>query len=177
MNPGSAVLCVSDVVTVPRRGEYDSLESADETRDAARYADGIAESAAEDQREYERHYRAGREAAEKDAEAIAARGELLPLLAELRAERRQRLAGAAGRTAICAALRSRVDSLLETTAEARRERDSAWAHVSGSSEEPWKAGFMDEAADGFRRAVRLGFAKASDWRGAPEDNPCKGVTA
>lgn len=173
MNPGSAALCVSDVVTVPMRGEFGNLDETEGARDAARWADGLAESTADDRRDYNAAYQAGREAAEADAAAIAARAELLPLLWELRAERkreRRPWEGEAMRPAICAALRSRVDSLLETISEKRAERESAWGNVWGDAAEAWRAGFMDES--GFVRAVRLGYAKASDWRGPADANPC-----
>lgn len=168
MNPGSAALCVSDVIRVPMRGEFGNLDETEGARDAARWADGLAESTAEDRRDYDSAYQAGRAAAELDAEALEARAELLPLLGELRALRRAPVAGNV--PAVCKALRSRVDSLLETISEKRRERESAWGNVWGDAAEAWRAGFMDES--GFVRAVRLGYAKASDWRGAPDANPC-----
>lgn len=169
MNPGSAALCVSDVVTVPMRGEFGNLDETEGARDAARWADGLAESTAEDRRDYNAAYQAGREAAEADAAAIAARAELLPLLGELRALRRAPVAGETPNA--CRALRRAVDSLLETISEKRAERESAWGNVwRGADLEPWRAGFMDES--GFVRAVRLGYAKASDWRGPADANPC-----
>lgn len=168
MNPGSAALCVSDVVTVPMREHFGNLDETEGARDAAKWADSLAESTAEDRRDYESAYQAGRRAAEMDAEALEARAELLPLLRELRALRRSPVAGTL--PAACKALRSRVDSLLETISEKRRERESAWAAVWSSDESAWRAGFMDES--GFVRAVRLGYVKASDWRGRPEMNPC-----
>lgn len=171
MNPGSAAVCVSDIIRQPMRGEFGNVDETDGARDAARYADGLAESAAEDRREYDSAYQAGRKAAELDAEAVEARGELLPLLAELRGLRRSPVAGNV--PAVCAALRRRVDSLLETISEKRAERESAWAACPTSDEPAWRAGFMDES--GFVRAVRLGYAKATDWRGAPEANPCGAV--
>lgn len=175
MNPGSAALCVSDVVSVPMADDWrGDLMGADEMADAARYADGLAESAAEDRRDYDSAYQAGREAAERDNAAAEARRELLPLLAELRALRRSRVAGET--PAACKALRSAVDSLLETISAKRAKRDSAWADVWGDSLEAWRAGFMDESEGGFVRAVRLGYASRDDWRGAPEANPC-GVVA
>lgn len=173
MNPGSAALVVSDIVAVPMRGEFGNLDETDGARDAAQWADGLAESTAEDRRDYDSAYQAGRRAAELDGEALEARAELLPLLAELRAERkreRRPWEGEAMRPAIYAALRGRVDSLLETISEKRRERESAWGNVwRGADLEPWRAGFMDES--GFVRAVRLGYASRDDWRGAPEANP------
>lgn len=88
MNPGSAALCVSDVIRVPMRQYFGNLDETDEARDAARYADSLAESVAEDRRDYESAYQAGRKAAETDAEALEARAELVPLLGELRTLRR-----------------------------------------------------------------------------------------
>ena len=170
MNPGSAAICVSDIVRQPMRGEFGNLDETEGARDAARYADGLAESAAEERRDYSAAYERGRKAAEADAEAIAARGELLPLLAELRALRRSPVAGET--PAACKALRRAVDSLLETISEKRGERDSAWADCGSYDAEAWRAGFMDESS--FVRAVRLGYAKASDWRGPADANPCNG---
>lgn len=166
-NPGSAAVCVSDIVRHPMRGEFGNVDETDGARDAARWADGLAESEAERQRDYDESYQAGRRAAELDAESLEARAELRPLLAELRAERK---AGGLERPAICAALRRRVDSLLETISAKRAARDSAWGDCPSWAEEGWRAGFMDES--GFARAVRLGFASRSDWRGKPEDCPC-----
>lgn len=180
MNPGSAALVVSDVVSVPVADDWrGDLLGTPGAYDAARWADGLAESTAEDRRDYDSAYQAGRRAAERDNAAAEARRELLPLLAELRAERkreRRPWEGEAMRPAICAALRSRVDSLLETISAKRAKRDSAWADVWSASREAWAAGFMDESEGGFVRAVRLGYASRDDWRGAPEANPC-GVVA
>lgn len=173
-NPGSARIDCRTIWRADMREAFGNLDEADETREAARAADGIAESVAETEREYNEAYEAGRAAAELDAEAIAARAELLPLLAELRAERkreRRPWEGEAMRPAICAALRSRVDSLLETISEKREARESAWGNVWRAADvEAWRAGFMDESD--FVRAVRLGYAKASDWRGPADANPC-----
>lgn len=169
MNEGSAAVCVSDIVRVPMRDEFGNLDETDGARDAARWADGLAESVAEDRRDYESLYRAGRAAAEADAEALEARGELLPLLAELRGLRRSPVAGNA--PAVCKALRQRIDSLLETISEKRETRESAWGRVYRPDDvEAWRAGFIDES--GFVRAVRLGYASRDDWRGNPGDNPC-----
>ena len=169
MNPGSALLRTSDIVRANVRGLED-ITDAPETRDAAIWADGMAERAAEDERDWNRDYQAGARAAERDAAALEARAELMPLLAELRAVRRGALAGTL--PAVCAALRERVDSALEAIREAREARDKAWSDCPTYAEDGWRAGFMDTAAGGFVRAVALGYAKASDWRGKPEDNPC-----
>lgn len=170
-NPGSARI---DCRTIYRAemDSYGDLAGHDETREAARAADGIAESAAETEREYQQAYAAGREAAELDAAALAAHKEALELVAAMRAQRTaQRLAGLDVSGTICGALGKRLESLLETISEKREARESAWGNVwRGADLEPWLAGFMDESS--FVRAVRLGYAKATDWRGKPEDNPC-----
>lgn len=168
-NPGSARI---DCRTIWRAemDSYGDLTGHDETREAARAADGIAESAAETERDYQIAYAAGREAAELDAELIAARKAALPLIRELKAALRVPMARDAFPTA-CRALRERIDSLVETISEKREARESAWGNVwRGADLEPWLAGFMDESS--FVRAVRLGYAKASDWKGKPEENPC-----
>lgn len=173
MNEGSATLCVSDIRRADMREAFGNLDEADETRDAARSADSLAEHDADKRRDYDSAYQAGRKAAEIDAELIDTRRELLPLLAELRTERKRLAApaGMAARPAICATLRAAVDSMLETISDKREARESAWAAVTWAADvEAWLAGFMDESS--FVRAVRLGYAKASDWRGTPETNPC-----
>lgn len=166
LNPGSAVIVVSHVLETERA---DDMRDSEELRDAARYGDGMAESAADARRDYERAYQAGREAGEHDEAAIAARKEALPLLRELKAAYRVPMARVAFAGA-CAVLRDRIDSLIRDRAEARAARDAAWDGVFGSDVEPWKAGFIDSA--GFLRAVRLGYARASDWHGPADRNPC-----
>lgn len=174
MNPGSAAICVSDILETERAALWESVRDFPETRDAARYADGIAERQAEKARDYDSAYQAGREAAEADAEGIEARRELLPLLAELRAARKAglayRLPGQA--PALCSALRARVSALLETVSEARAERDKLWQDCWSGQAEAWAAGFADNAEGGFVRAVRLGYRKATDWQGPADRNPC-----
>lgn len=166
MNPGSAALCVSDVVTVPMRGEFGNLDETEGARDAARWADGLAESTAEDRRDYDTAYQAGRRAAELDGEALELRERARAIAGAAKAHRRSGVGPVMG-AALCRTLAD----LLETISAKRAERESAWAQVwRGADLEPWLAGFMDES--GFVRAVRLGYAKASDWRGAPEANPC-----
>ncbi len=170
MNPGSAALCVSDIVTAPGQSEWEGVRDLPELRDAARWADSVAERMAEQERDYQRAYAKGRRAAERDNAAAEARRELLPLLAELRTLRRSPVAGET--PAACRALRATVDSLLETISAKRAKRDAAWRDVWGDSLEAWRAGFMDESEGGFIRAVRLGYASRDDWQGAPEANPC-----
>lgn len=96
MNPGSAAICVSDIVESEPCREWESVSDLPELRDAARWADSLAEHAAEKERDYRRSYDAGREAAEHDSAAIAARRELLPLLADLRDLRKAGAGGARG---------------------------------------------------------------------------------
>lgn len=173
-NPGSARVDCRTIWTA-EMDSYGDLAGHDETRDAARAADGIAESAAETEREYQEAYARGQDAARADNEAIEARREVLSLVAAMRADRTaQRLAGLAVSGTICAALMGKVESLLETISEKRTARDEAWGNCwRGVDQEPWLAGFMDEAdGQGFVRAVRLGWMKASDWQGKPDENPC-----
>lgn len=166
MNPGSAALCVSDVVTVPMRGEFGNLDETDGARDAARWADGLAESTAEDRRDYDSAYQAGRKAAEADAEALELRTRARALAGAAKAHRRSGV-GPVMESALCRTLAD----VLETISEKRAKRDAAWRDVWGDSLEAWRAGFMDESEGGFVRAVRLGYASRDDWRGAPEANP------
>lgn len=165
MNPGSAALCVSDVVTVPMRGEFGNLDETEGARDAARWADGLAESTADDRRDYNAAYQAGRKAAELDGEALELRTRARAVAGAAKAHRRSGVGPAMG-----AALERTLCGLLETISEKRAERESAWGNVWGEAAEAWRAGFMDES--GFVRAVRLGYAKASDWRGPADANPC-----
>lgn len=168
MNPGSVAIVVSHIVL----GERDDGISlpGEAVRDAARWADGIAESVAEERRDYDSAYQVGREAAEADAEVLEAHAELLPLMGELRALRRSDVAAETPKA--CQALRRTVDSLLETISEKRAERDKLWGDCGSYALEAFKAGFMDNASGGFVRAVRLGYARATDWRGAADANPC-----
>lgn len=163
-NPGSARI---DCRTIWRAemDSYGDLAGHDETREAARAADGIAESAAETEREYQQAYAAGRAAAELDAEALELRTRARAVAGAAKAHRRSKAGPVMG-----AALERTLSDLLETISEKREARESAWAAVwRGADLEPWLAGFMDESS--FVRAVRLGYAKASDWKGKPEDNP------
>lgn len=165
MNEGSAALCVSHIVRQPMRDEWGNLDEMEGARDAARYADGLAESVAEDRRDYNAAYEAGRKAAELDAEAIEARAELAPLLGAHKAHKRSGVG-----PVMAGALLESIKRRLETISEKRAARDSAWDDCGSYGAEAWLAGFMDESS--FVRAVRLGYAKASDWKGAPEANPC-----
>lgn len=168
MNPGSAAICVSDIL---ESGPDDS-DYTEAAREAARAADSLAQSRAEESRDYDSVWQKGREAAERDAEGVAVRRELLPLLAELRPLRKSPHTPLSPVGQVCKALRARVESLLETISESREARDKLWSDCPTWSEEPWRAGFMDNAEGGFRRAVALGYAKRADWRGPAERNPC-----
>lgn len=181
MNPGSARIDCSRVYRVDCRADWTSLRGTDDdARDAAQAAAEIARIAAERESEYQEAYARGQEAARLDNEAIEARKEALPILREMSLLKRSagfRLAygdKGADAPAIRAAVCARVESLLETISEKRAARDEAWGNCwRGIDQEPWLSGFMDEAAgQGFVRAVRLGWMKASDWQGKPEENPC-----
>lgn len=177
LNPGSARLVVSHILESEPCRDWESVTDLPEVREAARYADGMAESAAEKEREYRAAYEKGREAAEADAEALEARKTARPLIRELKAALRVPMARAAFPKA-CQALRERIDSLVETISEARETRDSLWCDCGSFDAEAFRAGFIDHAEGGFVRAVRLGYAKATDWGGPAESNPCNaGVVA
>lgn len=166
MNPGSGCVCVSDIVTTGDCRQWESITDLPEIRDAAQWADGMAESVADDRREDSAAYNAGRDAAELQGEAIAARRELLPLLAELRAERARaaRTLGMAApetaRPAICKAIRERVAELMETISEKRAARDSAWGDCPSRMESSWLSGWIDYADNGQAIARALGWIKA-----------------
>lgn len=168
MNPGSAAICVSDIL---ESGPDDS-DYTEAAREAARFADGLAERQAERERDYDSAYQAGRRAAEADAEALQTAAELRPLLAELRSLRKSPHTPLSPVGQVCKALRSRVAEMRETISAARRKRDSAWDDCGAWAAEAWRAGFCDNAEGGFRRAVALGFARPSDWQGPAELNPC-----
>lgn len=101
----------------------------DSEREAARAADRMAESAAEAERDYQEGWQAGNLATELGEEAADARGRALALLRDMRAARRN-LAGEAG-PALCAELRTRVESLVETWRDKRAERDRLVSQWSG----------------------------------------------
>lgn len=172
MNPGSAAICVSDILETEGPEDSEYIRESDAARDAARYADRVAELQAEESRDYDAAWQKGREAAEHDAECVAARRELLRLLPELRPLRRSRVPMAPLGRATCEVLRARVDSLLETISASREARDKLWDDCGSYAAEAWRAGFCDNAEGGFRRAVALGYASRADWEGPPERNPC-----
>lgn len=89
----------------------------DEIRSAALNADSFAERAAEREREYQSAWRAGSNFAQLGESIIAARREALAILAERRDVRTM------DKPALCKAIRARVDALLETIRDARRERE------------------------------------------------------
>lgn len=96
---------------------WGSGQDDDAAREAARAADHMAEKAAESEREYQTAWRAGSDYAEKGQDIAQTRKELLAILAERRAVK-----GNGEYPALCAAIRSQVESLLETIAEARTKR-------------------------------------------------------
>jgi hypothetical protein len=118
---GPAAVAFGELICGDRGGlgdEYASFQENDDVRDAARRADRIAELQAESEREYNEAWQAGSRFAEL-AETIAAdRRASLALLREMKPERQR----AADRPAICAALRERLESLLEDIREARERR-------------------------------------------------------
>jgi hypothetical protein len=169
-NVGSALICTSTVLLADMSDGNYSLGSTDEVQNAATYADGLAESAADKAREYNEAYRKGSTVAETDSTFIETRRQLLPILAELRKVRHGRIQLS---PVMCDLLTKRVESDLDTLADLRESVRMAWGDCPSYAEEAWLAGFMDTAnGNGFVRAVRLGFAKASDWKGPPAANPC-----
>lgn len=173
-NPGSAALVVSDILESEPCRDWQELRDLPEIRDAAAWADSAAERAAERQREYDSGYQAGREAAELDAEALELRGKLRAILAELRAAKRGPVypPQAARLPVIRATLCERVGEMVSALRRKRDKRGKLWSDCPGYLESAFAAGFADNAEGGFRRTVALGFAKASDWQGPPDANPC-----
>lgn len=107
--------------------------------EAARAALGMAESAAEKEREYQEAWRAGsdwQEAQEREGEL---RREALAILAERRAAASL---NPAGFPALCAALRDKVESILEEIRESREKRADLKDSVYGSR---GRAAFSDGA--------------------------------
>ncbi len=88
-------------------------------KEAARAAAGMAERAAEKEMEYQEAWQAGSKWARLKEEEEAARKEALAILAERRAARG---VNPAAFPAICAALRGKVESILESIQESREER-------------------------------------------------------
>lgn len=175
MYPGSATLVVSDILESESHCcTWDSVRDLPELRDAAAWADGTAERAAEQQRDYDSGYQAGREAAELDAESAELRGKLREILAELRAAKRGPVSPPqlARIPLIRATLCERVAEMVSDMRAKREKRGKLWSDCPSWLESAFAAGFADNADGGFRRTVALGFAKASDWQGPPELNPC-----
>lgn len=113
---------VVDLATVyeedSRQGSHwDSAKDFDAARDAARSGDSMAEKAAEKEREYLTAWRAGSNYAAKGEEVKELRQEALAILAERRA-----VAGVTAPT-LCDVIRARVESILESIAELRKERE------------------------------------------------------
>lgn len=116
-NDSGALIDFGTVYTSEPGGTWGSAQDDDAARDAARAADSMAEKAAESEREYQTARRAGSDYAQ-EAETIAeARQEALAILSERRAVK-----GKGNYPALCAAIRSQVESLLATIAEARTKR-------------------------------------------------------
>lgn len=105
---------------------------------AARAADSMAEAAANKEREYQAAWAAGSSWAELKETEGHARKEALAILKERRAVK------GLGQSvpAICAALRVKVESLLETIQESRKERESLWTDTRGQELE---AAFLEGA--------------------------------
>lgn len=99
--------------------EGENGEDEEAKREAAYRADRIAEIHAEEQREHSTAYRAGQDAAEAEEAAREARRELLAFLKALRPKK----ATLCDAPALVEAAREKVESLLESIAAFRAERD------------------------------------------------------
>lgn len=86
----------------------------DDIRDARAAADSMAESDAEKQREHDAAWQAGRAWADKGEEIKGYRSQALAILRDRK--------GATGSATLCAVIREKVESLLESISEARKER-------------------------------------------------------
>ena len=116
-NDSGALIDFATVYTSEPGGTWGSAQDDDAARDAARAADSMAEKAAESAREYQTAWRAGSDYDQEGQDIARTRKELLAILAERRAVK-----GKGNYPALCAAIRSQVESLLETIAEARTKR-------------------------------------------------------
>jgi hypothetical protein len=113
------VLDLRSIETTPRAdlSSFDNNPQDQEgARQAARNADSMAQRAAEAERDYQAAWQAGSQWCELGAEIEEARGKALALLAE------RRTVKGADKPAICAAIRDKVESCLQTISEARATR-------------------------------------------------------
>ncbi len=164
LNPDSAAVCVSDILSLVRKGEdsiWNDQTDSDECRDAARYADGMAESVAETRRDDREAYNAGRDAAERHGEAIEARDKARAILSELREAKRGPIYPplVARIPVIRAELCARIAGLLEMISEKRAARDRLWSECPSCMESSWLAGFIDYADNGQAVARAMGWIK------------------
>ena len=116
-NDSGALIDFATVYMSEPGGTCGSAQDDDAARDAARAADSMAEKAAESEREYQTAWRAGSDYDQEGQTIAEARQEALTILSERRAVK-----GKGNYPALCAAIRSQVESLLETIAEARTKR-------------------------------------------------------
>lgn len=113
---GGPSLDLSTIYESPAESSWDTPDSMVE---AARAADSMAESAAEKEREYKTAWGAGSAYADKLESEEAARAEALAILKERRAAR---ATDPGAYPALCAAIRGKVESLVELIRESREER-------------------------------------------------------
>lgn len=125
------------------RNDSENLQAR---QDAARAADSLAESNAESEREYQTASQAGFQWAEKQEEEKEFRRKALAILAERRAARGL---DPKGFPALCAALRDKVQDLLDQIRESREARAELAAGDYGElifyPDETLKAAFCDGA--------------------------------
>jgi hypothetical protein len=102
---------------------HDSSRDLGAARDAALAADSFAEREAEKERNYRDAWSAGSQWAELGEEVKAARTAALAILAERRG------LPALEKPALCAAIRARVDSLIEEMSAARKKRQELTEYI------------------------------------------------
>ncbi len=117
-----------DLTTVYESPADSQWETPDAMRDAARAADSLAEKAAEEEREYQTAWGAGSLYAGKVEEETAARAEALAILKE---RRDARATDPGAYPALCAAIRGKVESLVDMI---RESRDARAKLASGDSD-------------------------------------------
>lgn len=109
-------------------GFLDSSTVYPDETGAAYAADSMAESAADEERDYQTARQAGQQWADIGEQIAATRKEALQILAE-----RRQVKGVEA-PALCAAIRSKVESLLEDIREAREEREKL---ANGDADHLW----------------------------------------
>lgn len=142
---GGPTIDAGRVFTADGREESDA---ADAMADAARAADKLAETAAEKEREYQAAWGAGQAWRDAGERLAAIRADVRAILAERRAALGR--LDIAGLSALCDAIRARVDSLLDERRELQDER----ATLADGESDVW--GFYPD------KAARTAFCDGAD---------------